>query len=143
MQTYALPCDWQISLPDNWSAEYDEANGQCVFYPDNSDLTVRITPFHAEKDNEPAPIQIMEAVYINTIPKSAVPLNIIPYEIAGFSAKIYENNFIEDDMTVFAIYLGYYAAGELLSVNIFSTNKIECCQTLDILQNITKADKYF
>lgn len=50
MQTYGLPCNWKISMPDNWQGEYAEEDGECVFYPDNSELTIRITPFHAERE---------------------------------------------------------------------------------------------
>ena len=47
MNSYKLLFDWQISMPDNWQGEYDKESGQYIFYPDNSDLTICITPFHA------------------------------------------------------------------------------------------------
>ena len=50
MNSYKLLFDWQISMPDNWQGEYDKESGQYIFYPDNSDLTIRITPFHAERE---------------------------------------------------------------------------------------------
>ncbi len=51
MNSYKLLFDWQISMPDNWQGEYDKESGLVhFFYPDNSDLTIRITPFHAERD---------------------------------------------------------------------------------------------
>lgn len=55
MNIYKLSCDWQIAMPNKWQGEYDKDNGQYVFYPDNSDLTIHITPFHAEKDSVLAP----------------------------------------------------------------------------------------
>ena len=55
MNSYKLLFDWQISMPDNWQGEYDKESGQYIFYPDNSDLTIRITPFHAERDGILAP----------------------------------------------------------------------------------------
>ena len=55
MNSYKLLFDWQISIPDNWQGEYDKDSGQYIFYPDNSDLTIRITPFHAERDGILAP----------------------------------------------------------------------------------------
>lgn len=73
MQTYGLPCDWKISMPDNWQGEYTEEDGQCVFYPDNSDLTIRIAPFHAERDGVLAPVKVMENAYINTIGNMMYP----------------------------------------------------------------------
>lgn len=138
MQTYDLPCDWQISIPDNWNGEYNEETGQCVFYPDNSDLTIRITPFHAERDGVLAPVEVMKNAYINTIPVSATSRDANPHSLGGFAAKMYESTLIEDNQTVYVIYIGYYAIGELLSINIFGTNKTECEQALDILKTIKR-----
>ncbi|MFR3039446.1 MAG: hypothetical protein ACLTLY_12170 [Agathobacter rectalis] len=64
MNSYKLLFDWQISMPDNWQGEYDKESGQYIFYPDNSDLTIRITPFHAERDGILAPREVMEDAYI-------------------------------------------------------------------------------
>lgn len=134
MNTYKLPCDWQISMPDNWQGEYD--NGECVFYPDNSDLTVRMTPFHAEKDGVLAPIEIMKNAYIRTIPISAKLLNENSFVPDGFETKMYEDTLIKENKIIYVIYVGYYSAGELLSVSIWGTNKAECEQVLDILKSI-------
>ena len=71
MKTYRLPCDWQISTPDHWQGEHEEDDGQCVLYPDKSDLTVRITSFQAAKDGAPAPMEVMVNAYFRTIPASA------------------------------------------------------------------------
>ena len=60
MNSYKLLFDWQISMPDNWQGEYDKESGQYIFYPDNSDLTIRITPFHAERDGILAPREVDE-----------------------------------------------------------------------------------
>ncbi len=138
MQTYNLPCDWQISIPDNWKGEYNEETGQCVFYPDNSDLTIRITPFHAERDGILAPVEVMENAYINTIPASAISRDANPHSLVGYAARMYESTLIEDNQTVYVIYIGYYAIGELLSINIFGTNKTECEHALDIIKTIKR-----
>ena len=138
MKTYRLPCDWQISTPDNWQGEYEEDDGQCVFYPDNSDLTVRITPFQAAKDGAPAPMEVMENAYIRTIPASAKLRDVNLHAPAGFAVRMYENTAAEEDKTVYVIYAGYYRAGDLLSVSIWATDKMECEQTLDILRTIKK-----
>lgn len=138
MPTYGLPCDWQISIPDTWQGEYDGESGQCVFYPDNSDLTMRITPFQVERDGVFAPAEVMERAYINTIPKSAIARDVNPYNLDGFAARMYESTLIEENQTVYVIHIGYYATGELLSINIFGANKTECEQALDILKTIKK-----
>ena len=95
MKTYRLPCDWQISTPDHWQGEYEEHDGQCVFYPDNSDLTVRITPFQAAKDGPPAPMEVMENAYIRTIPASAKLRDVNLHAPDGFAVRMYENTAAE------------------------------------------------
>lgn len=136
MITYRLPCDWEISTPDDWQGEYDKKSGQCVFYPQNSDLTIRITPFHAEKDGIPAPAEVMENAYRNTIPASAMERDANSYPLNGFAAKMYQYAWMENHSAVHVISVGYYAAGELLSVSIWGTSKAACENCLDLLQTL-------
>lgn len=136
MNTYKLPCDWQISIPDNWQGEYNKDNGQCVFYPDNSDLTIRITPFHAERDGVLAPIEVMENAYIRTIPISAKLRNVDSFILNKFEVRMYEDTLIEENKTIYVVYVGYYSTGELLSISVWGTNKTECEQALNILKTI-------
>ena len=136
MKTYKLPCDWQISIPHNWQGEYDKEDGQCVFYPDNSDLTIRITPFHAERDGVPAPIEVMENAYIRTIPMSAKLRDAHLLNPDGFTVRMYEGTLLEEGKRVYVIYIGYYSAGELLSINVYGTNKTECEQALNIIKTV-------
>ncbi len=138
MNIYKLPCDWLISIPTDWQFEYDEYDGQCVFFPKDSDLTIRITPFHAAKDNVPASAEIMENAYIKSIPKSAKLRDANSMILNGFKVKMYENTLIENHKTVYVIYVGYYSAGELLSVSVWGTNKAECEQALNILRTIKR-----
>ena len=138
MQNYRLPCGWEISFSDEWIGEYSKEDGQCIFYPPNSDLTIRITPFHIEKENTPAPAEVMEAAYINSILESAKPRDMYEYILEGFSIQAYEEETYENGKIVYAIKIGYYAPGDLLSVNIFSTNKTECEQSLKILKTIRR-----
>lgn len=99
MNSYKLLFDWQISMPDNWQGEYDKESGQYIFYPDNSDLTIRITPFHAERDGILAPREVMEDAYIRTVPVSARQRNLDFYIPSGFEAKIYDDVLTEDSKT--------------------------------------------
>ena len=118
MNSYKLLFDWQISIPDNWQGEYDKDSGQYIFYPDNSDLTIRITPFHAERDGILAPKEVMEDAYIRTVPASARQRNLDFYIPIGFEAKIYDDVLSEDSNTIYVVYVGDYSAGELLSISI-------------------------
>ena len=85
-------------------------------YPDNSDLTISITPFHAERDGILAPREVMEDAYIRTVPVSARQRNLDFYIPSGFEAKIYDDVLTEDSNTIYVVYVGYYSAGELLSM---------------------------
>ena len=59
-------------------------SGQCVFHPDNSNLTIRITPFHAERDGVPEPIETIENANVRTIPVSAKSRDIHSFDLDGF-----------------------------------------------------------
>ena len=108
------------------------------FYPDNSDLTIRITPFHAERDGILAPREVMEDAYIRTVPVSARQRNLDFYIPSGFEAKIYDDVLTEDSNTIYVVYVGYYSAGELLSISVWSTNRDEGEQALNVLNTIRK-----
>ena len=138
MNSYKLLFDWQISMPDNWQGEYDEENGEYIFYPNSSDLTIRITPFRAEREGMLAPREVMEEAYIRTVPASARQRNFDFYIPSGFEAKIYDEELTEDSSTICVVYVGYYSAGELLSISVWSTNKDEGEQALNILNTIRK-----
>lgn len=139
MKSCNLPCDWEIFIPDNWLGEYNEEDGQYMLYPNNSDLTIRITPFLAEQNGVPAPAEMMKIAFIGSIPTTAVPRDANSFELRGFAVKMYEGTIIEDNQTVYVIYVGYYSVGELLSINIFATDKAECEQALDIIKTIKKS----
>ncbi|MBE6754073.1 MAG: hypothetical protein E7559_06975 [Ruminococcaceae bacterium] len=138
MKTYSLSCNWQISMPKDWNGEYNEADGQYVFFPDGSDLTIRATPFHAERDGVLAPEQVMEKAYMSSIPPTAVQRDAEPYSLSGFAVKMYENNVTMGNQMLYVIYVGYYAAGELLSVSVWGTDKPQCEQALEYLKTIKK-----
>jgi len=136
---YKMPCGWQVSFPSNWIHEGEADCGENIFYPPNSDLTIRITSFRAEKHGILAPIEVMENVFMRTIPESANPKEIAEYTLEGFYLKVFENTYTENDTLVFRIYICYYAAGEILSINVFSTSKEECEKSLSFLKTLRKA----
>lgn len=138
MAVYHFPYNWKLSIPDGWHGEYDEESGQCVFYPDDSDLTLRVTPFHIGKDGVPAPAEVIETAYLNTIPTLAEEREATLCCPDGFTVKMYEDTLRQNHRTIHVFYIGYYAAGELLSVSIWGTNRQECTDALEILQTIAR-----
>jgi hypothetical protein len=68
LKEYKLPLGWFISLPKTWIFEPKPEENQSLAYPNDSDLTFRITPMHAEKHGQLAPLEVMRNAFISTIP---------------------------------------------------------------------------
>lgn len=134
---YRLPLGWQISVPGNWEWETGE-NGEIIFSPGKSELTVRITPFHAENAGKLAPAKVMEQAFMQTIPPEAAQMKPEGYSLPGFRAKFFETTETEANLPVCHIYAGYFAKGELLAVNIYGRNRDECIEALPVLQTLRK-----
>lgn len=135
MNHYNMSFGWKIDVPDNWCMEYDEDEGQWIYYPDNSTLTVRITPFHSERDGVPAEIEMLKAVHILSLISFTTSEYIeTKQNTDGTAAEIYEGTVIEDGRTVYVINIGYFTEGELLSVNIYSESKDEGKQSMELIK---------
>ncbi|WP_313133265.1 hypothetical protein [Anaerocolumna sp.] len=135
---YQMPCGWQVSFSSNWIHKEEEDGGENIFYTPDSNLTIRITSFHAEKQGILAPIEVMENAFMRTIPKSANPKEIIQYTLDGFYSKAFEDIYTENGTLVYRTCICYYAAGELLSINVFSTSKEEGENSLSFLKTLRK-----
>ena len=46
MKIFNIDNGWTIKLPENWKEERDEIDGYHIYYPTDSDLTIRISTFH-------------------------------------------------------------------------------------------------
>lgn len=136
MTVYKIPHGWTIALPDNWIHETEE--DQSVFYPTDSDLTIRITPFQAEKDGKPAPVEVMRVVFIINIAQSLYPAEDKELFLDNYTVEVFKGSCEEDGENVFWTAVGYTAPGELLSVNIFGTSEAECDNALIFLKNLKK-----
>ena len=90
------------------------------------------------RDGILAPREVMEDAYIRTVPVSARQRNLDFYIPSGFEAKIYDDVLTEDSNTIYVVYVGYYSAGELLSISVWSTNRDEGEQALNVLNTIRK-----
>lgn len=132
---YKFPLGWQIEVPGNWKQEKGES-GEHVFYPPQGQLTVRITPFYAEKSGKPAPAKVMEQAFLQTVPAEAVQFKPEGYGLPGFRAHFFECMEIEGDNQVCHIYAGYFAKGKLLSIYIYGRNRKECTEALKILETL-------
>lgn len=131
---YQLPLNWQISLPFDWKKEQVDGTYQFMFYHDNSDITIRVTPFHADKNGILAPIEVMQNAFRKSIPNSAKLCHMPLKKPDNYSIEIFEDERIEEDKKVYVFYIGYYSKGDLLSVSVWGTNKEECKETLKIYE---------
>lgn len=131
---YQLPLNWQISLPFDWKKEQVDGTYQFMFYHDNSDITIRVTPFHADKNGILAPIEVMENAFRKSIPNSAKLCHMPLKKPDNYSIAIFEDERIEEEKRVYVFYIGYYSKGDLLSVSVWGTNKEECKKTLRIFE---------
>lgn len=134
---HRMSLGWQIAVPRDWKRAEGE-NGEQMFYPPKSELTVRITPFHAEKCGKPAPGSAMEQAFLQTIPPEAVQIKPEGYGMPGFRAKFFESMEREKSLPVCHIYAGYFAKGELLSINIYGRDREECTKAMNVLQTLQR-----
>ena len=135
-----LSLGWKLSVPRDWRQEEGEG-GEAVFYPPEGELTVRITPFYAEKSGKPAPAKVMEQAFLQTIPPQAVGMKPENCGLTGFRLRFFENSETEGGRPVHHIYAGYFARGELLSVNVLGRSREECRKAMELLQTLQKTEE--
>ncbi len=132
-----LSLGWRLSVPRDWAHESGEA-GEEVFYPSEGELTVKITPFHAERAEKAAPVKVMEQAFLQSVPAGAVQIKPEGYRLPGFRARFFEQVEKGADLPVFCICAGYFAKGDLLAVNIYGRSKEECRGAMEILWTLEK-----
>lgn len=139
LKPYLLPENWQISFPSNWTHEIDlEDIRQDIFYPSDSDLTIRIKTFHIEKNHIPAPPNVIETIFLKNVSLKAEMIMIEQYKIKGYSCKAFFYHIIENEEIVYHIRVGFYGTGTLFTMNIFSTSKEDCYKSLIFLKTLSR-----
>jgi len=133
---------WAVEFPDRWLTERDGVDGHWLFYPPDSPLTVHVTPFRFEKEGVPAPAEVAEAVFRESLRRSGAgsgepegwtwPLP------AGFAGECFAGAAEEDGKRICRLCLGFYGPGELLSVNIYGETREECRQAMDYFRTLTR-----
>ena len=133
MQQYRLPFQWTAAFPANWTHEYDADSDQNLFYPADSDLTFRLTAFHAEKAGVPAPESVMETVFFKSAPENSKIIEIPELIIPGCKVLIRGRSYSENGQNVAHICAGCICEGNLLTVNIFGTDAKQVYEALAYL----------
>ena len=74
MKIFNIDNGWNIKLPENWKEERDNVDGYHIYYPTDSDLTIRITSFHFFRNIENdwkvlAPVDVLSKIFNESIKK--------------------------------------------------------------------------
>ena len=133
---YSLPFGWKITFPIDW--EHESYDDQDVFYPKDSDLTVRISPLHVTNAaGELAPIEVLDP--------SKSPLKEEAKLLYGFNQKTsdylmfaYEDIITEDGEPLHHFHIQCTAPGDTLIISVFSEARSECCRVLPFIKMIKK-----
>ena len=131
MKQHALEFGWEISFPGDWTSEQD-ADGTYIFYPPNDSTTAYATVFHAEKQGESAPLEVMVSAFMRSLPKNVKE---IPLSVEGHSCKAF---YSKDSDGVYRIIAGFFAEGDLLSLNVYSEKESAVWSVLEYFKSVTR-----
>ena len=72
MRIFNIDNGWNIKLPENWKEERDNVDGYHIYYPTDSDLTIRIISFHFFRNIENdwkvlAPVDVLSKIFNESI----------------------------------------------------------------------------
>lgn len=115
--TYRLDFGWVVEFPEDWIHEVDE-KGVNVFYPPNDSTTAYASVFTANKQDVPAPAEILEDFFVKCL--ADCNAEEIPLEVDGLGCRAF---FCIDDKGIYRIGAGIFTTGNLLSLNVYSENE--------------------
>lgn len=121
MQTFSLNYGWEIAVPDGWIMENQES-GSYIFYPPDPEDTTTLyaSVFHAEHHKMRVPEYMMQETFERSIPANAQWVSII----TSVHCKAF--TILSADGT-YRIGAGYFADGELLSLNVYAETEEKAC----------------
>ena len=152
MKIFNIDNGWTIKLPENWKEERDEIDGYHIYYPTDSDLTIRISTFHFFRNIENgwkilASVDDLSEIFNKSIKKIEVrnnikvegkKLNLNEFKIEEFKVECYEYNYYENNEKVYGISCGIMVVGYLLIVNLYSALKEEVESAIKYIYSIEK-----
>lgn len=137
---FTLTQGLSIELPNNWLMEQEE-NDTFILYPDNSELTVRITPFTVKKDKKEAPVSILKESFLYSLKNASDLKEIKIGSIKGYSGIAYYHYEIENGENIFALYSTMIKPGKMININIYSKEKREALNCLNYFYKIKEESK--
>ena len=152
MKIFNIDNGWTIKLPENWKEEKDEVDGYHIYYPPDTDLTIRTRTFHFFRESENgwkmfAPINVLSEIFDESIKNIEVrdnvkveerELNLNNFKIEDFKIKCYEYTYYENNEKVYSISCGIMVAGYLLIVNLYSALREEVESAIKYIYSIEK-----
>lgn len=145
---------WTIELPKNWIEERDEVDRHHVYYPPDSDLTIRVSSFHIFKDLENgskilASIDDLSESFDKSVKNIELgnntkvkekKLNLNDFKIENFKLKCYEYDYYEDNEKTYSISCGIMTEGYLLIINFYSASREEVENAIKYIYSIEKTE---
>ncbi len=152
MKIFNIDNGWTIKLPENWKEEKNEVDGYHIYYPPDTDLTIRTPTFHFFRESENgwkmlAPIDVLSEIFDESIKNIEVrdnvkveerELNLNNFKIEDFKIKCYEYTYYENNEKVYSISCGIMVAGYLLIVNLYSALREEVESAIKYIYSIEK-----
>ncbi len=135
---YRLPLNWLMSFPEDWAYEFLQDDGQVMFYPEDSDLTFRITPWQIGNETELAPIDVMVDSFNNSITDDLKKYQYNSELLKPFETECYFGTTTENGETVYRISFGVATIGNLLIINIYGTNEEEVKKSIEYIYTVGK-----
>lgn len=131
MKTHSLDYGWEISFPESWTSEVGE-RGARLFYPANDTTTAYASVLHAEGQGRPAPVGVMVKAFMQALPENAEEISLT---VENFNCRAFIS---VDGNGVFRISAGFFAEGDLLSLNVYSENEAAVWETLEYFKSVTR-----
>ena len=76
LNVYQFSFGWQAVFPADWEQVHNEKTKENMFSPPDSDLVFRLSMLHiADKQDNPAPLKVMEEALQQVLPPSNKSLN--------------------------------------------------------------------
>lgn len=152
MKIFNIDNDWTIKLPKNWKEEKDEVDGCHIYYPPDTDLTIRTPTFHFFREAENgwkmfAPIDVLSEIFDESIKNIEVrdnvkveerELNLNEFKIEDFKVECFESEYYENNEKVYNISCGIMITGYLLVINLYSASKEEVENAMKYIYSIEK-----
>lgn len=152
MKIFNIDNGWNIKLPENWKEERDNVDGYHIYYPTDSDLTIRIISFHFFRNIENdwkvlAPVDVLSEIFNESIKKIKLgnntkveekKLNLNKFKIEDFKVECFESECYESNEKVYNISCGIMITGYLLVINLYSASKEEVENAMKYIYSIEK-----